>query len=133
LERSEFSDDADDEQSSGSLRRFLISAISFSISRTLCSLLLAAATAASSSARRRAFSASSRDSASRHRPSSLPLAASSVSRNGTMATVSLRILCSSSSVRSRDSRSCSSSTRRTSSAGSDAARAGCTCADERGK
>lgn len=139
LELSELSDDADDEQSSGPVatslcRLFLSSVICLSISRILCSLSLELAAAASSAARRRAFSDSSRVSASLHRPSSLLLAASSFSRNGTMATVSLSILCSSSSVRRRDSLSCSSSTSRTSSPTSGAApRAGCTCADERGK
>jgi hypothetical protein len=130
---------SDDEQSSVPGCRLAISAICLSNSTILCSLLDTLATAPSSSAFNRAFSAWSLAMASLHRPSSLLLAASSVSRKGTMTTVSLRILCSSSSVRSRDSRSCSSSTRRASSPtsgpvdGTDAARAGCTCAEERGK
>jgi hypothetical protein len=129
--------DADDEQSSASaasLCFLTISATSISISRILRFLLAASITAASSSAHSRAFSASRRLAVSLHRSRSPLLAASSASRNGTMATVSLRIFCSRSSTRSRDSRSWSCSMARSSSATSGGARAaGRTCAEDRGK
>lgn len=131
--------EADEEQSSAAAAAsccLLSSAISFSISTILRFLLVTSSAAASSSAHSRAFSASSRSAVSLHLSSSFFLAASSASRNGTMATVSLSIFCSSSSTRKRASRSWRCSMARSSSAtcgGARAAAAGRTCADERGK